>query len=521
MGLACTGLVMIFQSAPGYMDADYSFAGGLRLVSGEGFTELWLWNYLDDPQGLPHPSHLYWMPLSSILSALSMLLFQQTNYGAARILFWIISGFLPLLTAKITYEIDEDIHKAWLGGFLAVFSSFYLAYLPVTDTFGPSMLLGGMWFLAIIRLRKQPIKQEAWKLWNLIGFLLGLIAGGFHLLRVEGFIWLLFSFLAILTIYSKNRNINKKWLVGQTGLLFLGYLSIMLPWFAHNFQIHQSIFGSGGNHALWITSYDELFHYPASDINSQAWVRSGMNGIIQARIWSLGQNLQTLFAIQGGIFLFPLIILGNYRKRGNLEIQFLILIWSIFFFVMTIIFPFQGARGGFFHAGAALQPMIWATVPVGLAVFIEWGIRTRDWALKKAWRLFSFMIIVLSAIITLVIGFKRVVGNDPSNPAWNHSYHRYQHVEQILEGIDPSKEQIVMVNNPPGYYIASSRPAIVIPSDNEETVMAVAKRYEAKFLLLEMNIPTLIEHLFSNPHDRVELDYLQTVEGTVIYLINR
>jgi len=33
-----------FQAAPGYMDADYYFAGGLRLVQGHGFTETYLWN---------------------------------------------------------------------------------------------------------------------------------------------------------------------------------------------------------------------------------------------------------------------------------------------------------------------------------------------------------------------------------------------------------------------------------------------------------------------------------------------
>ena len=60
-----------FQSQPGYMDADYYFVGGIQLAEGKGFTEPYLWNYLDNPTGLPHPSHTYWMPLASIVSAIS------------------------------------------------------------------------------------------------------------------------------------------------------------------------------------------------------------------------------------------------------------------------------------------------------------------------------------------------------------------------------------------------------------------------------------------------------------------
>jgi hypothetical protein len=64
-----------FQSVPGYMDAEYYFAGGLELTRGNGFQEQVIWNYLNDPEGIPQPSHAYWMPLVSILSAAFMGLF--------------------------------------------------------------------------------------------------------------------------------------------------------------------------------------------------------------------------------------------------------------------------------------------------------------------------------------------------------------------------------------------------------------------------------------------------------------
>ena len=75
LGLAAVTFVAALQPSPGYMDADYYYAGGLQLVNCHGFTEPYLWNYLDDPAGLPHHSHAYWMPLASLLAAAAAALF--------------------------------------------------------------------------------------------------------------------------------------------------------------------------------------------------------------------------------------------------------------------------------------------------------------------------------------------------------------------------------------------------------------------------------------------------------------
>ena len=74
IGFIVTAAVGLFQTVPGYMDADYYFMGGLRLAQGHGFNEQILWNYLDAPRGLPHPAFAYWMPLASILAAVALAL---------------------------------------------------------------------------------------------------------------------------------------------------------------------------------------------------------------------------------------------------------------------------------------------------------------------------------------------------------------------------------------------------------------------------------------------------------------
>ena len=100
IGFIVPFLVSRFQSLPGYMDADYYFAGGIQLAEGRGFTEPYLWNYLDDPASLPHPSHTYWMPLASIVSALGMWFTGQVTYAAGRLPFLLLSACVPLLMAR-------------------------------------------------------------------------------------------------------------------------------------------------------------------------------------------------------------------------------------------------------------------------------------------------------------------------------------------------------------------------------------------------------------------------------------
>ena len=136
-------------------------------------------------------------------------------------------------------------------------------------------------------------------------------------------------------------------------------------------------FSPAGSRVLWLRNYDELYIYPASILTWEHWIRQGIRAILISRGYAFGQNLQTLIAVQGSIFLLPLIVLGLWKLRRARAVQVGLFAWVLTFAIMTFLFPFQGARGGFFHSGAALQPLFWAAVPAGLEVFIAWGVKVR------------------------------------------------------------------------------------------------------------------------------------------------
>ena len=92
-------VVSLFVASPGYMDADYYFVTARQLAAGKGFSEPFIWNYLDNPSGLPHPSHTYWMPLTSLVAAGAMALFGD-DFRAAQFPMIVSTVLLPLLAVE-------------------------------------------------------------------------------------------------------------------------------------------------------------------------------------------------------------------------------------------------------------------------------------------------------------------------------------------------------------------------------------------------------------------------------------
>jgi hypothetical protein len=475
LGLAVACLAAVFQKAPGYMDADYYLLGGLQLAEGKGFTEPILWNYLDDPEGLPHPSHGYWMPLTSILAAISLLLTPFRGFAGGRIIFLLLAGFIPPMTAWLAWGLlpDRDArprrNMATLAGLLAAFPGFYLSFLTVPDAFGVYMLLGAG-FLGLISAR------DTWKKW--LG--LGILAGFMHLARADGFLWLGMAIVTMFTEYG-IRNTN---FVFRIPYSVFGYLAVMTPWFLRNLSVFGTPLAPGGARALWVLNYDELFSFPVAGLTFGRWWASGLGELLRVRADALGQNLQSVLGVQGAIFLLPLIGVGLWKLRGNRAVQMGVLAWGLTLAVMTLVFPFSGARGGFFHSGAAIQPLLWAVVPVGLETFVAWGGRARGWRVAQAQRVFGAGLVGLAILFTAFIFGSRVLPNQEGVG--------YAEVEQKLVELGAQPGEVVMVNNPPGYFLASGRPAVVIPNGDLNTWWAVANTYAVDFVIVDRNVPVEI-----------------------------
>ncbi len=496
------------QKMPAYMDADYYYADGIYLAQGKGFTEPFLWNYLDGAAELPHPSHAYWMPLTSILAALGMRLARGFEFASAQSAFILLSALIPPMTASLAYRLSSRKDLALVSAFLALFSGYYAVFVTTTDTFSPYIVLGGGFFLAL-GIRKSWLRA----------IVLGFIAALMHLSRADGAIWFGFAFLAL--FYAQKQEENRKRRVAPFLLLFSAYLLLVLPWLLRNVAVFGSPLAPGGEQMLWQTSYNQIFAYPAGQLSWQTWLASGWHAIFAARLWAFKLNLGTLVGVQGGMILLPFILLGAWSLRRHQIVRLALPAWMATLAVMTLFFPFAGARGGFFHSGAALQMVWWSLAPIGVDRALAWAVRHRGWRVESG-RVFQSGIVAVSFLLTAAILWMRLLSPSARNQAQNTGVARYRSVEKIIAVADAGANSAVIVSNPPGYFLASNRTALALPDGNLRTVSAIAARYDAKYLILEEGAVTDgLLPVFEMPSAADGVFLLDEFEGVKIFVIER
>jgi hypothetical protein len=529
LSLIVLGAVASFQTAPGYMDADYYYSGGAQLASGHGFQENFLWNYLDDPTGTPHPSHTYWMPLASLLAAILPALAGKVDFFLARIPFILIGALAAPVTAGLSYHFTRRSDLALFAGALAVFPGYYLPYLVTTDTFGIFMLLGSAFF-ALAAWLPAKITAEAFP--KIV--LLGMCAGLMHLARADGLLWLGFAWVII--VWIGWRNLWSKKFRGATGPRFwdrpwigmaggfacatVGYLAIMSPWLLRNLALYGAWMSPGSSRVIWQREYDELFSFPAGTLQFTAWWAQGLGVIVSQRLNALAANLGSTLGVQWEVLLTPFALTGLWKLRKQRIIQFAVVAWGFTILVMSFVYPFAGARGGFFHSGSAVQPVIWAVVPCGFESILAWAARARRWtAVQQASRVFASALGLILVVLTGYLCYHQVIGSDVLNPAWNRSQADYRALEMELRQLDPSQTAGVLVNNPAGYSLVSNRPAYVIPNGDITTLLAVAHRYDVRYVLLDRNFPAGLAPVYANPHQVTGLVDLTTIGETDVFQV--
>jgi hypothetical protein len=505
--LVVISCVAFLQPVPGTMDEDYYFAGGLRLAQGHGFTETYLWNYLDNPQSLPHPSHGYWFPLASILAAAGMFVTGQQTFFAARLGFILVAAFVPPVTAALAWSLSSRRDVSLVSGLLAVFPTYQIVFLPTTENFGPFMLLGGLFFILFNHSDKKSI------------FALGLVAGLMNLARSDGLLWLVVGVVGLAIKQYQNKE-KPSWSLRIThyalcaSIFIAGYALIMAPWIARNLSVFGAPLTPGGSRVLWMTSYNDTFAYPPDRVNMQNWLAAGWQSALDGRWDAFKLNFANTFAVQGGILLFPFILIGLWRSRDDLRVRLAGLVWLGLLGIMTLVFPFAGSRGSFLHAGAALQPLWWAVTPLGLDFLVS-KVRQRGWFNAQAFTFFRVMLITVMAILTIYLIYIRVVQAD-----WAEFDRSYRQAERIVLENGATPQDAVVVANAPGYFVVSGRSAVTIPAENPAVLRVLLQRFNAHYLVLEKKyVPDSFKIVYNLPQNQPGLRYLGGFDEVRVFAI--
>ncbi len=471
----------IWVRSPGYMDADYYFATARILASGGGLQVPFTWNYLaGGALNLPQPAHLYWMPLTTFLSAASMLVFGG-SFMAAQVPSLAFTAALPLMSAWMAQKLGARPVQAVLAGGLAVLSGFYLPFFVTTDAFASFAVIGG---LALWLMADAP--QADARIWLMAGALAGLG----HLARADGVILLL---LAVGT-WGLSRPRRPLGLLALVG----GYLVVMGAWFVRMWQVTGGPLSPGGLKAAWLTNYNQLFAYPADQLTFSNWLDSGIGQIFQARLSAAGTNLTSLLLVNGLVFLTVLMGIGLWRKRRWRAIGVLAAYLLSEFALMSVVFPFPGSRGGFFHSSTAAMPLLWALTPFGLEGAVDWLHRLRGWDPVEATRRLGIGTLIVAGVATFYLLATRLALPAQHGQGWGEASMAYNVASGPIE-TGGGEQDVVAVNNPPAFWLASGHPSVVIPDGDTQALERVVRDFRVRWVVLEHNHPPGLDPLYEDP----------------------
>ncbi len=421
LAAAFFGLAAGLIDRPGYMDADYYFNGAVRLARGFGFTEPYVWNYFSPVRALPAPSHLYWMPLTSLAAAPAVWLAEAWAgralpnaelFRAAQAALVLAAAGVPALTFAMAAALGLGRRQAWAAAALAALSAFYHTFWVTTDAFALFALCAAGACLAHHRAGLAAGHQ-----WRLAA---GVLAGLAHLARADGVL-----VVGVLLLFEAWPTLRRQRPVRETvtaGLVLVGgYLLVMGPWLIRNLVVVGSPLAPNGTRALWLIVYEDLFTYWPERLTLERYLAQGLAAIARSKWEALVVNSGNLAATQANLIAFPFAVYGLWRLRGQPLAQRGLAYGAAVFAVMTFAFTLPGARGGYFHSGAALVPFLYPAAVLGLEAAVEAAARRLPhWRPERSKPVFLGLLVLGAAALT---GFKaattlagRLEGNRPPSP---------------------------------------------------------------------------------------------------------
>jgi hypothetical protein len=503
IGLLVQGFWALRMTHPSYFDAyDYT-SNARRLAEGHGFTQETIWLYLDEPQGMPHPSFTYWMPLPALVGAIGYVL--TGTFRGAQIPFWLMAGLLPWLGYVIGWRLTGQRRQAWVAALFTASGGFYAADWGQPTTSVLFAWTGGGCLLALA-MAEERARGGLW-------LLAGLAAGLGHLTRPDGLLLLLAGgWVWVLGLRNGNSWGWRR--QGRHVLLFLlGYLLTMGAWFWRTYELTGGLISTVGMKTAFMTTYDDLFSYGRS-FTFRSYLAWGWANILTSKVEALFHAVRVYVGATGLMVLGPFTAWGWWRCGRNPETARFLrpLTWYAFglFTSMTFVFTLPGPHGSLLHSSTALWPWSMALAVAGIDLAVEWIARRRP-AMRVEH--VKWVAAILFTVVVFDVGFVASRGQ----PLRDDEAALFREIAAAIP-----HDAIVMVGSPPNFHYQTGLRAIVVPNEAPDVLLTVARRYGANYLVLDKDRPKPLADLLEG---KVRLDQIHELrrfgDSTVLYEIRR
>lgn len=453
-----------------YINSTYSFIGrgdyanysnvARNLISGKGFSVDYLaWHFIQYPS-LSHPEDM-WPLLQPVWIAASFLILGVTPF-AARLPNAI---FLILLSVTI-YIIGKKLFEERIGFWSAVLTALntsLITYSTVWITSDTalalfSLIIFYLGYLVILEAQTQRVSLK--KL-----FLLGLLCGLAVLQKPMGAL-LPFIYFIFFAYYLRK---NPKDLFKPAVIFILGTLLISGPFFIRNLILFKSLFLPIEHYLGFLIKYfpyEKIFSiYYGNPPSIDLWLNYGLGNFLKVNFDYFRYSVDT-FVYKDLLIPYPILVLSliGLTKLKYPQKHFFAPTIVLFLIASVLMATYWHYESRYY---AMLIPIFNLLAFIALFdLFPRPNLRTR-------------IVILIIALITLLPSAKAL--NEGLKPKEKDPA---QITYEWIRDNTP-KDSVIMTLTPWELNFHSERKALLIPNEDKETILWMAKKYGSNYLELE------------------------------------
>lgn len=522
ISLAVRGLAVLLVDDPLTEGSAYYVEVARNSVSGRGLVIDAIWSYGTPPLVLPRPAFELWQPMATFLAALSMTIFGPT-FDAARIGGLMLGGLLAPMAWLVAWDTAARLGLAprratfiaLTAGLLAATAGPIAMWTAVPDSTLPFAVLA----VGACLVMPRAVSGERRAL-----VILGVLVGLAYLTRLEA-LWLgaAFVILLLLARVPPRARVDRAAAVAVIGAL------IASPWWLRNLGVFGTPFPGQVTDNLFLTRNLQIYAY-SEEIGLAGFLDQGLGGIVTNLGVGLAHNVVIVLLIQAATVTIAgvLGLIFAFRRRGALPhsvaagpLAALLLTGGISLVATTVLFPVATLWGTFEHASGPLLIALIVVSAFAADALVARVRAARNWERQNAW-LATFAIVALTATLTIfqtssAARLARIEAQTSAAIAAN--------VAPMLSPYGVTGTEPVISDHPIWLASAMGRPGLALPDEPAASVLALARRFGARAVILTETrgrYPAELlpgasgaQECFSQPLD------ITSSDGAVLFVIDR
>jgi len=474
------------MQSPGHGDLAYYFTLAKNLAEGRGFVIDYVWHFLIQPESLTHYSNDFWMPLTSIIICVFLIVFGESLLSALlpSIIFGLI---LSLIAYSIGMEYTRSRAIALWSAVVCLFAPSLFKYSLLTDSSIYYVVFAAACLLAIIKAKSRPGLYIA----------AAIFAGLAQLTRQDGLFLMLVLIFAIIASVDGGK-VRLRLILFSLG----AYLLVSSPLPVVNLMWAGKLFLSKTYKIAFVTTHDDIYSH-AKNLSLTSYLSWGIGNIINSKMEAFWNNVIAIFqSFSRELVIIPILAFIRiiapkiWRFRWNAYHPPLIFLALLFIFY-TFVATFPAIGGAFFRSAMAF-------VPFGIVMAIEMLSKI----VKRSVVFNMLMILIIGAAIAG--SFRLAI---TTSGEINSQTHDLQAIAAaIANHNEATAEIIIMTRNPWELNAVTGFRAIQIPNNDLETIYEIALKYKANYLVLPAPREAL-EGIYSGEICDPRFEFIAAVAG--------